>query len=94
VAYAVGFGDYADVRWNVKMVNAHLVWDAYFITIGDVTFGYGVTVAVLDVGIDYTPRALRKGDVLYKYRGDEALQRHELGRSAQMGTATARMSPA
>jgi len=25
VAYAVGFGDYADVQWNVKMINAHLV---------------------------------------------------------------------
>ncbi len=28
VAYAVGFGDYADVQWNVKMINAHLVRDA------------------------------------------------------------------
>jgi subtilisin len=25
VAYAVGFGDYADVQWNVKMINAPLV---------------------------------------------------------------------
>ena len=53
VAYAVGFGDYADVQWNVKMINAHLVWDAYFTTIGDAAFGYGVAVAVLDTGIDY-----------------------------------------
>ncbi len=79
VAYAVGFGDYADAQWNVKMINAHLVWDAYFITIGDAAFGYGVTVAVLDTSIDYTPRALRKSDVLYKHRGAKALQRHELG---------------
>jgi subtilisin len=28
VAYAMGFGYYADVRWNVKMINAHLVWGA------------------------------------------------------------------
>jgi subtilisin len=55
VAYAVGFGDYADAQWNVKkMINAHLVWDAYFTTVGDAAFGYGVTVAVLDTGIDYT----------------------------------------
>ncbi len=28
VAYAMGFGYYSDVQWNVKMINAHLVWDA------------------------------------------------------------------
>jgi hypothetical protein len=28
VAYAMGFGDYSDVQLNVKMINAHLVWDA------------------------------------------------------------------
>jgi subtilisin len=28
VAYAMGFGDYSDVRWNVKMINARLVWGA------------------------------------------------------------------
>lgn len=50
----MGFGDYADAQWNVKMINAHLVWDAYFTTVGDAAFGYGVTVAVLDTGIDYT----------------------------------------
>jgi len=54
VAYAVGFGDYADVQWNVEMINAHLVWDACFTTTGDAAFGYGVMVAVLDTGIDYT----------------------------------------
>ena len=64
VAYAVGFGDYADVQWNVKMINAHLVWDAYFTTIGDAAFGYGVTVAVLDTGIDYKHPELY-GKVVY-----------------------------
>lgn len=54
VAWAIGFADYADVQWNIKMVNAPLVWDTYFVTIGDAAFGYGVTVAVLDTGIDYT----------------------------------------
>jgi len=64
VAYAVGFGYYADVQWNVKMINAHLVLDAYFTTIGDAAFGYGVTVAVLDTGIDYTHPELY-GKVVY-----------------------------
>jgi subtilisin len=45
VAYAVGFGDYADAQWNVKMISAHLVWDAYFTTIGDATFGYYSDIA-------------------------------------------------
>jgi subtilisin family serine protease len=64
VAYAMGFGDYSDVQWNVKMINAHLVWDAYFTTIGDAAFGYGVTVAVLDTGIDYKHPEL-SGTVVY-----------------------------
>jgi subtilisin len=64
VAYAVGFGDYADVQWNVKIINAHLVWDAYFTTIEDAAFGYGVTVAVLDTGIDYKHPEL-SGKVMY-----------------------------
>jgi Subtilisin-like serine proteases len=64
VAYAVGFGDYADAQWNVKMINAHLVWDAYITTIGDAAFGYGVAVAVLDTGIDYTRPELY-GKVMY-----------------------------
>lgn len=64
VAKAFGFGDYADVQWNVKMINAHLVWDQYFVTIGDAAFGYGVTVAVLDTGIDYKHPQL-SGKVVY-----------------------------
>ena len=28
VAYVMGFGDYSDVQWNVKMINASLVWGA------------------------------------------------------------------
>jgi subtilisin len=46
------------------MINAHLVWDAYFTTIGDATFGYGVTVTVLDIGIDYKHPELY-GKVVY-----------------------------
>ncbi|MGC9130272.1 MAG: S8 family peptidase [Pyrobaculum sp.] len=64
VARAVGFGDYADVQWNVKMVNAPLVWDTYFATLRDAAFGYGVTVAVLDTGIDYKHPELY-GKVVY-----------------------------
>ncbi|MEM3835749.1 S8 family peptidase [Pyrobaculum sp.] len=64
IAKAFGFGDYADVQWNVKMINAHLVWDQYFVTIGDAAFGYGVTVAVLDTGIDYKHPQL-SGKVVY-----------------------------
>ena len=62
VAYAVGFGDHSDVQWNVKMINTHLVWDAYFTTIGDAAFGYGVTVAVLDTGSTTHPVS---GKVVY-----------------------------
>jgi subtilisin len=64
VAYAVGFGDHVDVQWNVKMINAHLVWDAYFPIVGNAAFGYGVTVAVLDTGIDYKHPELY-GKVVY-----------------------------
>jgi len=64
VAYAVGFGDYSDVWWNVKMINVPAVWDAYFVTVGDAAFGYGVAVAVLDTGIDYRHPQL-SGRVVY-----------------------------
>jgi len=53
VARAVGFSNYADVQWNVKMINAPMVWDVYFPTVGNAALGYRVTVAVLDTGIDY-----------------------------------------
>jgi subtilisin family serine protease len=46
------------------MINAHLVWDAYFTTIRDAAFGCGVTVAVLDTGIDYKHPELY-GKVVY-----------------------------
>ncbi|MEM1598041.1 MAG: S8 family peptidase [Pyrobaculum sp.] len=64
VAYAVGFANYTDVQWNVKMINAPLVWDAYFPTLGDYAFGSGVVVALLDTGIDYTHPELT-GKVTY-----------------------------
>ncbi|WP_245521984.1 S8 family serine peptidase [Pyrobaculum neutrophilum] len=64
IAWATGFADYADVQWNIKMVNAPLVWDTYFVTIRDAAFGYGVTVAVLDTGIDYAHPELY-GKVVY-----------------------------
>jgi len=41
------------VQWNVKMIKAPMVWDAYFPIVGNAAFGYGVAVAVLDTGIDY-----------------------------------------
>ncbi|AAL63859.1 aerolysin, part 1, authentic frameshift [Pyrobaculum aerophilum str. IM2] len=64
VAYAFGFSNYTDVQWNVKMINAPRVWDAYFLTFGDAAFGYGVKVAVLDTGIDYKHPEL-SGKVVY-----------------------------
>lgn len=64
LAYAVGFANYSDVMWNVKIINAPLLWDAYFPTIRDYAFGYGVVVAVLDTGIDYSHPQLY-GKVIY-----------------------------
>ena len=52
VAYAVGFGDYADVQWNVKVINA--LWCGTLISpSSEMPPSAGVTVAVLDTGIDY-----------------------------------------
>ena len=73
VAYAVSFGDYSDVQWNMKMINAHLVWDAYFTAIGDAAFGYGVTVAVLDTGSTTHTQSLEKWCIVY-HRGDKPLR--------------------
>lgn len=59
IAYAASFSTYSDVTWNIKMINAPMVWDAFFPTIGDAAFGLGVVVAVLDTGIDYSHPELR-----------------------------------
>jgi len=54
-----GFSGYSDVLWNVRIINANKVWDSFYPQYGwaalgfNITAGSGVSVAVLDTGIDY-----------------------------------------
>ncbi|ALL00667.1 Subtilisin-like serine protease [Pyrodictium delaneyi] len=52
--YAFALSDSPDIQWDIFMVNAPTVWDTYYPYVGDYALGYGVQVAVLDTGIDYT----------------------------------------
>jgi Subtilisin-like serine proteases len=65
-----------------------------FTTIGDAAFGYGVTVAVLDTVIYYGHPELY-GKLVYCINavGTRLLKARTWG-GAQIGTATARTSPA
>jgi subtilisin family serine protease len=54
LVHATGFSDSPDVQWNIHMINMPLVWDTYYPYVGAYALGYGVQVAVLDTGIDYT----------------------------------------
>ncbi|MDM7320440.1 MAG: hypothetical protein P3W91_001765 [Fervidobacterium sp.] len=58
-AKALGFSSYSDVLWNVKIINATDVWDSYHSSYGWSALGYGITVAVLDTGIDYRHSELK-----------------------------------
>lgn len=45
---------YGDIKWNMYMIGITDVWDYYYQYYGRRVFGYGVVVAVLDTGIDYS----------------------------------------
>lgn len=64
VAKALEFGSSPDVKWNIAMINASLVWDEYYGSMGWSSLGYGVAVAILDTGIYYGHPDL-KGRVLW-----------------------------
>ena len=48
------------LTWNVRYVKAPNVWHTYNTSLGIHALGYGVKVAVLDTGIDYTHPELQK----------------------------------